>query len=478
MSLSDSAVWAGAYLALEWAIRVVMLMVVPFRRSPDAARSWLTLVFFLPVPALAVYLLIGRPTYPRWRSDRFAKLPKLLAAATREIAHSHFCRRPSLPDNLAEPALLVEKLGQFPTLAGNDVEICTDYDQVIDGIVSDIGRAKRSVHLLFYIFADDAAGRRVMEALGQAARRGVACRVLIDAVGSRRWSRRVVKILAPEGVDVRLALPVGLLRRRSARADLRNHRKIVVVDSRIGYVGSQNILEAGRDPGLVNEELMVRVTGPVVLELQTVFAADWFMETDQVLDAPVLFPHRAPGDGAVAQILASGPDYPDAGVGLLVAALIHGARERVVITTPYFVPDEALLQALKTAVLRGVKVSLVVPDGTDHLLVKLAQQSYYSELLHFGARVHFYKDRFLHAKHITIDEEIALIGSSNVDIRSFVLNAEVSLIVYDRSTVRRLRLEQDRYFEMSTVLTREAWENRSILTKTCENLARLAAPLL
>ncbi|WP_262267455.1 cardiolipin synthase [Microvirga yunnanensis] len=478
MLLSESAAWAGAYLALEWAIRVVMLVVVPFRRSPDAARSWLTLVFFLPIPALAIYLVIGRPTYPRWRRDRFAKLPKLLAVATRQITHSHFCRRPSLPGNLEDPALLIETLGKFPTLAGNDVEICSDYEQLIDDIVSDINRAKRSVHLLFYIFADDATGRRVMEALGQAARRGVACRVLIDAVGSRRWSRQVVKTLTSHGVHVRLALPVGLLRRRSARADLRNHRKIAVIDSRIGYVGSQNIVDADLDPDVVNEELMVRVTGPVALELQAVFAADWFMETDQVLDAPVLFPHRAPGDGVVAQVLASGPDYPDAGVGLLVVALIHGARERVVITTPYFVPDEALLQALKTAVLRGVNVSLVVPDETDHLIVKMAQRSYYSELLHFGVRVHSYKGCFLHAKHITIDGEIALIGSSNVDIRSFVLNAEVSLIVYDRSTVQRLRLEQDRYFETSTVLTREAWENRSILTKTCENLARLAAPLL
>ena len=478
MLLSDSAAWAGAYLALEWVIRVVMLVVVPFRRSPDAARSWLTLVFFLPIPAVAIYLLIGRPTYPRWRRERFAKLPQLLATATREIAHSHFCRRPSLPGNLAEPALLVEKLGQFPTLAGNDVEICSDYDQVIDGIVSDIGRAKRSVHLLFYIFADDAAGRRVMEALGQAARRGVVCRVLIDAVGSRRWSRRILKTLASDGVDVRLALPVGLLRRRSARADLRNHRKIVVVDSRIGYVGSQNIIEAGHDPGLVNEELMVRVTGPVVLELQTVFAADWFMETDQALGASALFPHRAPGDGAVAQVLASGPDYPDAGVGLLVTGLIHGARERVVITTPYFVPDEALVQALKTAVLRGVEVSLVVPQETDHLLVHLAQRSYYADLLRSGVRIHTYRKRFLHAKHITIDQDIALVGSSNVDIRSFVLNAEVSLVIYDQGVVQRLRLEQDRYVAASEALTREAWEDRSILTKTCENLARLAAPLL
>jgi cardiolipin synthase len=150
----------------------------------------------------------------------------------------------------------------------------------------------------------------------------------------------------------------------------------------------------------------------------------------------------------------------------------------VVITTPYFIPDEALVQALKTAVLRGVEVSLVVPHETSHLLVHLAQRSYYSDLLRFGVRIHSYRERFLHAKHITIDQDIALIGSSNVDIRSFVLNAEVSLVVYERSVVQRLRIEQERYFAASEVLTREAREDRSILTKTWENLARLAAPPL
>jgi len=150
----------------------------------------------------------------------------------------------------------------------------------------------------------------------------------------------------------------------------------------------------------------------------------------------------------------------------------------VVITTPYFIPDEALVQALKTAVLRGVEVSLVVPHETGHLLVHLAQRSYYSDLLRFGVRIHSYRERSLHAKPITIDQDIALIGSSNVDIRSFVLNAEVSLVVYDRSVVQRLRIEQERYFAASEVLTREAWEDRSILTKTWENLARLAAPPL
>jgi cardiolipin synthase len=180
----------------------------------------------------------------------------------------------------------------------------------------------------------------------------------------------------------------------------------------------------------------------------------------------------------MAQVLPSGPDYPDAGIGQLIVALVHGARERVVITTPYFVPDEALVQALKTAVLRGVEVHLVVSHLTDHILVKFAQRSYYSELLLAGIQVHLYKGRFLHAKHVTFDDEIALLGSSNVDIRSFVLNAEISLVAFDRGVTAQLRREQNRYFGASTALTVDAWENRTIVRRICENLARLASPLL
>lgn len=470
--------WAIAYLAAEWSIRLVMIVVVPLRRSPEASRSWLLLVFFLPIPALVIYLLIGRPSYPRWQRQRFVRLPAILAAASREIAHSRFCRRPDLPATLAGPALLIEKLGQFPALAGNDVKLLSDYDDVIDRIVADIDQAQQTVHLLFYIFADDETGRRVIDALDRAARRGVKCRVLIDAIGSRQWALGVSKLLAPAGVEVRLALRVGVFRRRSARADLRNHRKIAIIDSLVGYVGSQNITNAVSRRNIANEELVAQVVGPITTELQAVFIADWFMETDEELAMPALFPHHHPDAGVVAQVLPSGPDYPDAGIGHLMAALVHGARERVVVTTPYFVPDEAFLQALKTAVLRGVEVHLVVSYLTDHVLVKFAQRSYYSELLLAGIHVHLYKGGFLHAKHVTFDDEIALLGSSNVDIRSFVLNAEISFFAFDRGVTAQLQREQIRCFGASETLTFDAWEKRMIAHKICENLARLAGPLL
>jgi cardiolipin synthase len=476
--LSDIEPLALAYIAVEWTIRIAMLVVVPFRRSPAAARGWLLIVFFLPVPALALYLTIGRPTYPRWRRRRFTQARELLTKATQEIAHSVHCSRPTVPGNLAPAALLIQHLGQFPLLGGNRIRLLADYDEVIERLVIDIDRATHHVHLLTYIFADDAVGRRVIAGLLRAAGRGVTCRVIIDAVGSRRWATRVIDSLEAGGVSVARALPVSLFRRHSARADLRNHRKIVVIDGFIGYIGSQNIVAADFAPGVVNQELVAWVGGPVILELQAVFATDWFLETGQALDDPALFQHEHTESGIVAQVLPSGPDYPIAGAGRLVVALVHGAQKRVVLTTPYFIPDEALLQALQTAVLRGVEVHLILSRVADNWLVSLAQRSYYEELLTAGVSIHLFREGLLHAKHHTIDNDIAVIGSTNIDIRSFLLNAEVSLILYDTDATAVLQAEQKRNLATSDQLTAAEWARRSPAMRFVENVARLVSPLL
>jgi cardiolipin synthase len=398
-------------------------------------------------------------------------------AATR-IAAVTTQHRPDLPPNFTEAAILIENLGRFPSLDGNGVGLISDYDGAIDQLIADIDRARHHVHVLVYIFADDGTGRKVIDALIRASRRGVACRVLIDALGSRPWAQSVASALAAGGVTVHLMLPVGLLRRRTIRADLRNHRKIWVIDGEIGYVGSQNIVQADFNAGVVNREMVARVIGPVVLELQAVFAADWFLETEQVLAEPGIFPQQQPQGHVIAQVLPSGPDFPEAGIEHLITALIHGAHSRVVITTPYFIPSEPLLQALETAVLRGVDVHLVLSRPIDHLLVNLAQRSYYAELLETGVKIHLYRSRLLHAKHLSIDDTVSLIGSSNVDIRSFVLNSEVSLVLFDRSITARLRQEQEHCFAASDRLDLETWNRRPLAEKAVENIARLMSPLL
>jgi cardiolipin synthase len=302
--------------------------------------------------------------------------------------------------------------------------------------------------------------------------------VLIDALGSRAWAARTVALLKAADVDVHLVLPLGLLRRKSARADLRNHRKIAVIDGRIGFIGSQNLVNRDFKPGIVNQEMVVRVEGPVVLELQGVFVTDWFLETEEVLDDPAICPEPIHAGTTIGQVLPSGPDYPGAGVERLVEALIYGARSRVVITTPYFIPNEALLHALETAVLRGVDVHLVLSKPVDQLLVNLAQRSYYTGLLAAGVTIHLYRDKLLHAKHLSVDDHLCLIGSSNIDLRSFILNSEVSLVLFDTAVTEQLRQEQERYFAASDILDIGVWNKRSLASKSIENIARLMSPLL
>lgn len=465
--------WGGIYLAAEWIIRLAMVVVIPFRRSPEAARSWLLLVFFLPIPGLILYTLIGRPTYPKWRQQRFAGMPRL-AAADAAIADGVRDHPPAF-DSRGALATQVRNLGHLPGVGGNAIGLIDDYDGVIDRLCADIDAARNHVHILVYIFADDATGMRVIDALGRAAARGVICRVLIDALGSRPWADRVLRLLAERGVTAAKALAFRAF--RPARADLRNHRKLFVIDGAIGYVGSQNIVARDFKPGIVNEELVARVAGPVVAQIQAVFLADWYLETLEQPDAPGLFPPLPARGGVTAQILPSGPDYPVAGSERLTVSMIYAARRRVVLTTPYFIPDEGLLEALQSAVLRGVEVHLVVSQVQDQWLVAHAQRSFYSELLRSGVRVFQYRDKLLHAKHVVADDDLAAIGSSNVDIRSFQLNAEAMLLIFGAPGIERASLLDD-YVARSTELDGALWECRPLHRKVIENMARMISPLL
>jgi len=306
----------------------------------------------------------------------------------------------------------------------------------------------------------------------------VKCRVLMDAVGSRPWARRVLKRLRSSGVEACRTLPILPWERGAARADLRNHRKIVIIDGAIAYAGSQNLIDQEPEPGIVNEELVAQVAGPIVVELQTIFAIDWFVETDEVLEGSNYFKHQPNSGATTLQLLASGPDYRPAAIGQIIIALIHSAEKRVAISSPYFIPEPPLIDAMRTAVLRDVNVQLIVPQISDNRFVSLAQRSYYSELLSAGVEIHLYQERFLHAKHISVDGEIALIGSSNADVRSYLLNAEATLIVYGAETVRELNTHQERYIAKSELLRLSDWQSRSFIKKFVENMARLVSPLL
>lgn len=469
---------AWIFFLSEWAIRLAMLVVVPIRRAPATAKGWLLLIFFEPWVGLLLYALIGRAQLSRKQRAKVAELPRAMAKVLERFVNHPNIFHPEVSPALSQAVTLAEHLGGSPILGGNSIELLVDYDDTIAQLVADIDRAERHVHLQFYIFADDVVTALVIAAMDRATQRGVRCRVLVDAIGSRTALRTLAPKLTALGIEIHAMLPVSLFPWRKARLDLRNHRKIAVIDGLVGYTGSQNLVAAGFNKGIQYEDVMVRVHGPAVLELQYVFASDWYLETSEILDGENEFPCPVIAGDVPAQALPSGPAFATQNNQRLFVALVHGAGQRVVLTTPYFIPDDPLMQAMQTAAQRGVDVHLVVSEKGDQAFVTLAQESYYQDLLEAGVRVYLFQMNFLHAKHLSIDNSVAMIGTSNLDIRSFALNAELMLMIYDRATVARLAIEQERYYGNSRLLTLAGWRQRTLGRKLAQNLARLLSPLL
>lgn len=465
--------YGTALLILDWLIRLAALWWIPSRTSPAAARSWLLLVGFVPLLGLPLYLLLGHPWLSRERIERQARASDVIREEQRPLSALRWTPRDGAA---AEMTPLIERQGAFMPTHGNAVALLDDYDASLRALLDDIDAATQQVHLLYYLMFDDVVGEAVTDALCRAAGRGVTCRLLLDAVGAKRGLRAYAARLRAGGVQVHAMLPGGLQWRRSGRMDLRNHRKVAVIDNGIGYVGSQNLADAVFVACHPNRELVARVQGPVVSHLEGVFASDWYIETGERLAVQPDLSVQA--EDVSAQLLPSGPAYPFENARDTVNALIHLARRQVVLTTPYFVPDDATLSALRIAALSGVDVQLVLSATNNQTLTAWAQQSYYDELLACGVKIALYRPHFLHAKHLTVDDDIALVGSINLDIRSFALNAEIGLVCYDAGVVARIRVIEAEYLAQADAVDREAWRRRPGWQRSREGIARLADSLM
>jgi cardiolipin synthase len=472
--------WGAAYVASEWLVRIAALFYVPQRRPPNAARAWLLLIFFLPWAGVALYLLIGRTWLPRRRLRIQQQIGELVRRiATRRPAYAAAMAQ-VVPSELVPALRLADRVSEFPAVGGNRFDLLPRYDAAIAAVIADVDAARRYVHMLFYIFEDDDVGRAVCDALVRAAKRGVAVRVLMDAVGSRAGLARLGPVLREAGAEVIAVMPLRLWGPNAARFDLRNHRKIVVVDGACAYFGSQNIVSAAANRGMVNEELLVRVTGPLVRHLHAVLLGDRYLETGTLPPESDDLTPAAPCDDlrGLAQVVPSGPGYSEGAAEAIMVALMYGARSRVVLTSPYVVPSEPFLSALCNTARRGVDVHLIVDAESNKPLVQLAQQSFYDAMIAAGVTIHRHRGSFLHAKHMSVDGEAALIGSSNFDIRSFALNAEVSVLVCDRGVVAELARIQEAYLAKSDTVTREERAALSPARRALENVARLTDSLL
>jgi len=482
--------WLTLLGGLSYLIGVLALFIIPANRKPGEATAWLLLIFGAPILGVILFLLFGTPKLSKWRRDQQRAMNeriKDLAEEAEQIPALRPIVDPPLPDRYEPLVKLIAQVSGMPAMAGNTVELLPDYVRAVARIVQDIDAAQRYVHLEYFMFADDQVGAPVIDALVRARERGVVCRVLIDHLGNIGYHGPVLKRLHAAGIPVHLMLPSKPFDNQWNRFDLRNHRKIVVLDGVVGYTGSQNLVEdtyhkrGNIKKGVHYIELVVRVTGPVVGELNAAFVTDWYSETEELLainTAPELRVRAAVTGEALCQVLPSGPGFEHNNNLMLFVALFHAARRRITIANPYVVPEETLLLALTSAAQRGVEVTLIVSEIGDQFLESHAQGSYYEELLKAGVHIYRYQAPvILHSKSISIDDDIAVIGSSNMDIRSFQLNLEVTLVCYDTQVVADLRKIEADYLRCSLPLHLEAWQDRPLLTRLFDNLARLTSAL-
>jgi len=486
-SFSDITWITVTVFIADWLIRIGLGLRVIMRRRPvGVSLSWLGVIFLVPFMGGIIYLILGETRIGRLRSSRFELIrPKLEAYLGRLHKHAK-----SKVDELPAPqkALVWHSLNRygFPLLDGNTVELLPDSESVFQRLIEDIDQAEDTLHLQFYIWWPGGQVDRVIEAIIRAKQRGVVCRLLADAVGSKTFlESKQHQSLHDAGIHVVEVLPVGIWRMVFRRQDLRNHRKIAVVDGRIGYTGSMNMA----DPELFRKEsgigrwrdAMVRVTGPAVETLELVFLSDFDIETDEQLgdfEEEGGLTRVDPTGEVLTQLIPSGPGFAREAIRETLLTTIYGAQQSLVLTTPYFIPDEPLLEGLVTAAKRGVEVTLIVPQQIDSVIARLASRSQYADLLDAGVNVMQFNDGLLHTKTVVADKQYALIGTVNLDMRSLWLNFEVTLAVYDANFAETLGRLQAKYADHSVALDQNTWCNRPFHIRLVENAARLLGPLL
>lgn len=479
---------------LHWAVVLaVAVRVISKRRSQGVSLAWLAVLAWIPILGVVLYVLVGESWLSRKRARRMQILEEAARARFEALEAYAATEDPDVRPFLAPLNRLARATSPIPALTGNAVELLDDADAFFPVLLDEIAKAEKTISLMFYIYAPGGRVDLVTKALVDAARRGVHVRVLADGVGSGGlFASDSLGDLQAAGVEVRAALPVRLARAWVARVDLRNHRKLAVFDGVTALTGSMNladpkVFKQPRTPSHPSGnrhvgpwvDIMARVRGPAVTALDLLFALDWCAESpDDALAAERPAQPVSAGMSPI-QIISSGPgDNPDDLRRVLLQS-IYSAREELVISTPYFVPDDTMLTALVTAAKRGVKTMLIVPEKVDSVLVRHASRSYYDDLLAAGVDVRLFRNGLLHSKTAVIDRRLVLLGSANMDRRSLWINFELSLFVHDEAIAEQMRYIQQRYLANSRCLTDEgAWDQRGFGSRLVDNAAQLLAPIL
>ncbi|MGF6147822.1 Cardiolipin synthase [Kingella potus] len=497
MAVSPPVTFGEIVLAAHTCAALACVVRVLYKqRNVGTAFAWLILLFLFPLFGVAAYLLVGEPRLGTARAKRSEEMNRFYQGFVGTYLSEHY--RSTAGEVLPHYhgiSRIAERVMGLGATKGNAMTLLADTDTIIDSMLADIESAQHSCLLAFYIIEPQGRIEELLDAVVRAAQRGADCAVLADAVGSSSFfDSRWVQTLCDAGVEVHASLPVGILRTFFTRSDLRNHRKILVIDGKTGYTGSYNLVDPRffkQDSGVGQwVDVMMRCTGPVVLEMSAVFFADLAVEADENLHdiqryltehkdrIPVLLSENIGRGSVVAQVIPSAPDQSDRVIYETIVSAVHSATRSIIITTPYFVPDEPLLTALTTAAKRGVEVVLILPAKVDSLPVRYASRAYYPLLLSAGVKIALFDGGLLHAKTMTVDEDYALFGTVNMDMRSFFLNLEISLAIYDSDTTARIRSLQQGYLAECRYVCVDEWQRRPKWWLLAENTVRLMSPLL
>ncbi len=473
--------WPLIFIIGEFTLKVLVIAIVILQRKKTASAklSWILLIVFIPFVGSVIYLLFGTM---RLGSTRMKRHKKILSLIPQNVSTHNCCAsfsKDSTKQKFGSIASIAETVGASYVLDGNNATLFGDSEKWIRSLADDINQAKEHCHILSYIMLDDDAGKLISETLINATERGVTCRLLLDSVGARDFlESNACKQLLNRGVLVNAALPSNIFRAALVRLDLRNHRKMAVIDNTIGYMGSTEASFAPKKKFAPWVDASVRLTGPIVRELQAIFIQDWFMDSDEDLSNILQQPIVVSEHGFPAQLMATGPNSNNRALSQLLQTAFFAAQEELIITTPYFCLDDSTELALLICARRGIETHLVLPAKNDSKLIAAASKSSFAKLLDAGIHIHEFHGGLLHSKTLTIDRNLALIGSANLDRRSLELNFEVNMLVYDTDFASELRFLQSSYIEQSTSVDAVTVSNWSIQKRLWQNAIGLISPIL
>ena len=469
-------IFAVAFNVLYFVIIIgTIFIVILDNRNPVKTMAWVLVLFFLPIVGLVFYFFFGRST----RKEKLISKKGFTRLIKRPMAEYQAQKAFKCPDEQYQLMRFFRKVNNALPFEGNATEVFTDGYSMLYSLMKEISKAKHHIHLQFYIFEDDAVGRLVRDALIDRARDGVKIRVLYDDVGCWKVPHDFYEQMLCEGIEVLSFLKVRFPRFTS-KVNYRNHRKIVVIDGCVGFIGGMNLAERYvKGLGKGNwRDTHVRLEGKVVYGLQTAFLTDWYAIDRTLLTSAEYFPPISVKGGVLGQIVTSDPvgEWRDIMQGLMMA--ICSARRYFYVQTPYFLPNEEVMTALQTTALAGVDVRLMLPKRGDTWLIHKGSLSYLSEMMKAGVKIYLYKKGFLHSKLMVCDDELSTVGSTNMDFRSFEHNFEANAFFYDRETAMTLKeiflADQKDCF----LLSARIWAKRSWKNKITESVVRLLAPLL